>query len=113
MGQMSLAVPFRVPAGFPGVTPEFGLSYGSGNGSSIAGIGWALDVPSIERMTSKGLPEYVADDRFASNGSAELVRVSKSGDQAVYRARNEGAFCTARRIGIRLKELIVGPPITE
>jgi RHS repeat-associated protein len=100
MGQMALDVPFRVPEGFEGLTPQLGLNYSSGNGSSVAGIGWAMDVPSIERMTSKGLPEYVADDLFASDGSSELVRVSKSGDEAVYRSRFEGSFVRYKWVGV-------------
>jgi hypothetical protein len=100
MGQMSLDVPFRVPEGFEGLTPRLGLTYSSGNGSSVAGIGWAMDVPSIERMTSKGLPEYVADDLFAADGSSELVRVSQSGDEAVYRSRFEGSFVRYKWVGV-------------
>jgi RHS repeat-associated protein len=100
MGQMSFSVPFRVPEGFEGVTPQLGLSYDSGNGSSVAGIGWAFAVPSIERMTSRGLPEYIADDLFAADGGSELVRVSSSADEAVYRARHEGSFVRYRWVGV-------------
>src|SRR5690606_21006521 len=56
MGQMSYQIPIEVPAGFPGLTPELALSYSSGNGTSALGIGWDLVIPTIERMTWRGLP---------------------------------------------------------
>ncbi|WP_236515343.1 toxin TcdB middle/N-terminal domain-containing protein [Sandaracinus amylolyticus] len=92
MGQMSYAVPIRVPRGFPGVTPDLALRYGSGSGSGIAGMGWSLAVPSIERLTLRGLPSYDADDEFVANGGEQLVRVASPTRDPVYRARFEGAF---------------------
>ena len=91
MGQMSYSVPIAVPAGFPGVTPSLALSYSSGAGNSSAGVGWALEVPFIERLTVRGLPKYTTDDGFAVGGSEELVRIPAT-DPAVYRARFEGGF---------------------
>jgi RHS repeat-associated protein len=91
MGQMQYSVPLDVPAGFPGMTPSLALTYSSGNGNSVAGVGWTLDIPSIERLTVRGLPSYGADDEFSLGGGEELVRVSDA-DPAVYRARFENAF---------------------
>ncbi|HMI92475.1 MAG TPA: SpvB/TcaC N-terminal domain-containing protein, partial [Polyangiales bacterium] len=92
MGSMSLSVPLRVPPGFAGVTPGLALGYGSESGASVVGIGWSFGSPSIDRMTSRGLPEYTTADRFAADGSDELVKVSETMTSAVYRARYEGAF---------------------
>lgn len=95
MGLMRHRVPVSVPSGFPGVTPDLALSYNSGGASSIVGMGWSLHVPSIERMTMRGVPEYDEDDRFVADGGNELVRVSEdvSADApAVYRARFESDF---------------------
>jgi hypothetical protein len=89
MGTMSWSLPIPVPRGFPGVTPELGLRYDSGAGSGAVGIGWSMDVPSIERLTLRGLPEYDTDDEFTADG-AQLVRVSQN--PAVYRARDERGF---------------------
>ncbi|MBI5493518.1 MAG: VCBS repeat-containing protein [Deltaproteobacteria bacterium] len=89
MGLMSYGVPVRVPEGYPGMTPSLRLAYSSGSGSSVAGIGWSLGTPTIERMTSKGLPRYARTDAFAVDGSEELVRVAADG---TYRARHEGGF---------------------
>ena len=92
MGQMSTSVPIEVPGGFDGLTPSVGLSYSSGAGNSVVGLGWSMGMPFIERMTSRGYPDYDADDRFVANGSEQLVRVSSTATTAVYRARFEGGF---------------------
>ena len=92
MGLMAYGVPFELPRGFEGATPSLGLTYGSGYGNGIAGIGWTMSVPSIERLTLRGLPTYTANDEFVADGSTQLVRVSTSGSNAVYRERFEGSF---------------------
>ncbi len=88
MGMMSYSVPFELPAGHAGATPSLGLSYSSGNGGSVVGVGWDIGLSSIERSIKRGLPEYDTDDEFAADGGTELVRVS----DGVYRARMEGGF---------------------
>jgi RHS repeat-associated protein len=98
MGQMSYQVLIEVPAGFAGLTPELALSYSSGNGSSALGIGWDLTIPTIERMTWRGLPEYQTDDLFAVNGSEQLVEVEQRGGERIYRARFEHGFVRYRWI---------------
>jgi RHS repeat-associated protein len=89
MGLLTYAVPIAMPAGYDGMTPSLNLTYSSGAGNSEVGLGWSLPVPSIERMTSRGLPKYSPDDLFAANGSEELVRLPGSD---TYRARYEGGF---------------------
>jgi len=91
MGTMSWSVPINAPAGFPGMTPALDLSYSSGGGGSVVGMGWSLDMPSVERMTYRGLPRYARDDDFAVGGSGQLVHVAGT-DPPVYRARYEGGF---------------------
>jgi RHS repeat-associated protein len=99
MGLMQLQVPIRTPDGFSGVSPQLALSYSSGSGSSVAGIGWSFEQSSVERMTSKGLPVYSTADLFAADGGEELVRVSGSGDRVIYRARYEREFARYNWIG--------------
>ncbi|MCU0694667.1 MAG: FG-GAP-like repeat-containing protein [Polyangiaceae bacterium] len=89
MGLMTYGVPIEVPKGYDGLAPALRLAYSSGSGNSEVGIGWSLSVPSVERMTSKGLPRYAVTDTFAANGGDELVRL---GNSSVYRARYEGGF---------------------
>lgn len=90
MGLSTYAVPIQVPAGYELATPALRLTYSSGAGNSELGIGWSLAFPSIERMTSKGLPKYQASDTFVADGSSELVRVNN--EQNIYRVRFEGGF---------------------
>ena len=93
MGQMLFNLPIDVPDGFTGATPGLALSYSSGGGQGPVGLGWSLSVPFLERMTSRGLPEYTSADRFVVSGSEQLVRVSSStAEPLVYRARFEGGF---------------------
>src|SRR5690606_32484679 len=76
--------------GYQGFSPSLGLSYNSAGGASVAGVGWELGVPSIERTTVRGLPEYDGNDTFAAGGGgAELVRTPGT---RTYRARFEGGF---------------------
>ena len=91
MGSMTYNVPFDLPAGFDAVTPELGLSYNSGGGGSVVGMGWSMSVPSIERMTYRKLPRYTRADDFAANGSEQLVLLPST-DPPVYRARYEKGF---------------------
>ena len=91
-GAVQYEVRIEVPPGFKGVTPELALSYSSNGGASVVGVGWSMPRLSIDRMTSKGLQRYGIDDRFAAEGSTELVRVAQTATSATYRARDEGAF---------------------
>jgi hypothetical protein len=68
---------FVIPLPFsPGRTesPELSLSYNSGSGNGIFGLGWSIDLPSIKRTTDKGLPSYMDNmegpGQPAGNGSS-------------------------------------------
>ena len=95
MGSMSHSVSIMTPAGFPGVSPNLGLSYNSGAGASTVGIGWMMDTPHIERMTYRGLPEYTTDDDFTAGGDTQLVLLPGSNPRT-YRARYEKGFVRYR-----------------
>ncbi len=41
-----------------GFTPSLSVTYNSGAGNSILGIGWSFDLPAIQRKTDKQLPRY-------------------------------------------------------
>ncbi|MEO1172516.1 MAG: SpvB/TcaC N-terminal domain-containing protein, partial [Myxococcota bacterium] len=69
------------PAIGPGCTALF-------PGAGVAGMGWSIGVPYLERMTRYGLPRYTRSDRIASGGAGELVHTGNG----VYRAREEGGF---------------------
>jgi hypothetical protein len=88
MGVMRWRVPIGLPEGLAKMTPELSLSYSSGSGSSIVGMGWSLRFPFIERTTFRGLPRYTPDDGFSADGDQELVHLGSK----VYRARFEKSF---------------------
>lgn len=93
MGSMSYAVPMNIPQGFPGLTPQVGVSYSSAAGSSVVGFGWSMPEPSIERLTLRGVPRYDAADEFEVDRGELLVHTATNGDGSqVYRARCEGGF---------------------
>ncbi len=95
MGSMSFAVPIEVPQGFPEATPSLDIAYNTMGGNTSLGIGWDVLIPSIERMTARGLPEYDTADEFALMGGQELIAVSNA-EPREYRARFEGGFIRFR-----------------
>jgi len=86
MGLMSHQVKIQVPPGYPNMTPQAALNYSSGAGGGVAGMGWMFEFPTVERLTKRGLPQYVPADEWMAGG--ELVHVSGT-DPRVYRARFE------------------------
>jgi hypothetical protein len=70
---------FSIPLPFSparGASPSIGLSYSSGAGNSIFGLGWILGLGSIKRKTDKGLPQYldaVDSDTFLFAEAEDLV----------------------------------------
>ena len=57
-GTGSMSVPIATSPGRSGFEPQLSLSYDSGAGNGIFGLGWNLSLPSITRKTDKGLPRY-------------------------------------------------------
>lgn len=69
----SVSLPFS-PA--RGASPALSLSYNSGAGNGVFGLGWALGLPSIKRKTDKKLPQYLDDidsDTFLFSEAEDLV----------------------------------------
>jgi len=70
---------FSIPLPFSparGASPELGLSYSSGSGNGIFGLGWNLSLGSIKRKTDKGLPQYIDSidsDTFLFSEAEDLV----------------------------------------
>src|SRR4030095_4660926 len=74
---VSIPLPFSRPRG---AAPNLGLSYDSGSGNGIFGMGWSLSLPSIKRKTSKDLPQYfdgVESDVFVFSDAEDLVPAFK------------------------------------
>lgn len=70
---------FSIPLPFSsarGASPSLTLSYNSGGGNGIFGLGWNLGIGSIKRKTDKGLPQYldtIDSDVFLFSEAEDLV----------------------------------------
>ena len=101
------SVDIETPVGPAGIGPDIRLTYGSDLGTGALGLGWRLDLPFIERDTTRRLPIYaetqtdaelgeaVGDEGqgFRTHTSERLVR-DRNGD---YFAEHESAFIRYRR----------------
>ncbi|HEY8036146.1 MAG TPA: SpvB/TcaC N-terminal domain-containing protein [Methylobacter sp.] len=73
-----LSVPLPVSLGRSGFGPQLSVTYDSGSGNGIFGMGWNLSLPSITRRTDKGIPRYYdseESDTFILSGAEDLVPV--------------------------------------
>jgi hypothetical protein len=115
-GTASFSIPLPLSPNRNGFTPALSVSYNSGAGNSILGIGWGLDMPSIQRKTDKRLPRYwdggEDEDTFMFSSAEDLVPyLTQQGAEWVaevleqdgytvrrYRPRIEGLFARIERI---------------
>lgn len=89
-GTASFSVPIEVPPGRGGIAvPNLSLQYCSSGSNGWTGVGWDLDVGSIQRNTKYGL-DYSGND-FVVNGSTELVSRTDWGSD-YFGAKIEEAF---------------------
>ncbi|NEN88687.1 MAG: toxin [Okeania sp. SIO3H1] len=112
-GTGSLSIPIFTSPGRSDFSPELSISYDSGAGNGVFGLGWNLSIPSITRKTDKGLPQYQdaqESDVFILSGAEDLVPVIRpDGTREVldspdgqfkiqrYRPRIEGLFARIER----------------
>lgn len=116
-GTSSVSVPLVATPGRSEFGPQLSLSYNSGAGNGVFGLGWTLSLPSITRKTDKGIPRYVDDaesDVFLLAGAEDLVPVlddaleritlkprrrlyGNTYDVRLYRPRIEGLFARIER----------------
>jgi len=76
MNQVSYQIPLTLPAGVAGVQPQVSLTYSSGSGQGIAGMGWNVSSTSIISRCPKTvvqdnvnqMPKLEVSDGFCLNG---------------------------------------------
>lgn len=56
-----------------GTGPELALRYGSSAGNGEFGLGFSLGIPSVGRMTNRGVPLYHTGDAFTLSGAGQLT----------------------------------------
>ncbi len=86
---MELPLPFTPGRG--GFTPAIGLSYSSGGGNSVYGLGWSDSLPQVQRKTDKRLPLYhdgEESDVFVLAGAEDLVPVTDNAGEVLYIAHS-------------------------
>lgn len=98
LGTMSYTFPIKTPEGRNGMQPSLRLRYHSNRGNSWVGVGWDLNLGSIQLNPKKGVdynsPSYLL---ATDDGSSELVFTGGStGDQ--YKAKIESNFSRIRKI---------------
>ncbi|MCU0543439.1 MAG: toxin [Oscillatoriaceae cyanobacterium Prado104] len=110
-GTGSMSVPIAIGPGRSGFGPQLSLSYDSGAGNGIFGLGWNLSLPFIARKTDQGLPRYLdseESDVFILSGAEDLVpaigvdgkfdETDRDGYRIrKYRPRIEGLFARIER----------------
>jgi len=113
---------FSIPLPFSparGVSPSLTLSYSSGSGNGIFGLGWNLSLGSIKRKTDKGLPQYldaIDSDVFLFSEAEDLVPEFKkepdglftkdaAGDYVINERDNADGLFTIRNYRPRIEGL--------
>jgi RHS repeat-associated protein len=89
---LSFFLPFS-PA--RGASPSINLSYNSGSGNGIFGLGWNINLASIKRKTDKGLPKYfdtIGSDIFLYSEAEDLVPEFKKEPDGSYSIDSNGDF---------------------
>ncbi len=113
-GTAGFSIPFPFSPSRNNFMPSLALSYNSGSGNGVFGLGWNAEPPSITRKTEKKLPEYndhEESDTFIFSGAEDLVPALKkdstgkwikdeSTDGLVkrYKPRIEGGFARIEKI---------------
>lgn len=96
-GTAAFSIPLPVSSGRKGSAPELSLSYNSGGGNSIFGLGWSVGLACIQRKTEKELPAYrdaEESDTFIFSGSEDLIPelVAEPGGNWVRKTAVEGTI---------------------
>ena len=94
---------FSIPLPFSparGVSPSLNLSYSSGAGNSIFGLGWNLSLGSIKRKTDKGIPQYldsIDSDTFLFSEAEDLVPEYRKNPDGSFQLDMEGEYVINER----------------
>lgn len=103
-GTAGFSIPFPFSPSRNGFMPSMALSYNSGGGNGIFGLGWNAEPPSILRKTDKKLPEYndaEESDVFLFSGAEDLVPILGQDPASIikrYMPRIEGGFARIEKI---------------
>lgn len=97
-GAATYQIPISVPPGRAGIAPNLALTYNSYRGNGWVGVGWDLDLGSIQRATKMGVDYSPASTDFVASiqgTTSELVPREDWGSRC-YGAKIESAFSRFR-----------------
>ncbi|MBE9128306.1 MULTISPECIES: SpvB/TcaC N-terminal domain-containing protein [unclassified Coleofasciculus] len=106
-GTGAMSVPIATSPGRSGFAPQLSLSYDSGAGNEIFGLGWSLSLPSITRKTDKGLPRYGDAEESDSEALASLrasVFILSGAEDLVPLLKSDGTVDETLRDGYRIRK---------
>jgi Salmonella virulence plasmid 65kDa B protein len=95
-----------------GLTAQLTLRYSSSNANGLFGLGFALELPSISRRASLGMPRYSERGQFVTETGDVLVpRYRREGDawRPVVRTTVEDGREYRRRIELSFDRIERGP----
>ncbi|NHZ33386.1 SpvB/TcaC N-terminal domain-containing protein [Massilia rubra] len=101
-GTAALSLSLPMTPARNGFLPPLKLTYNSGAGNGVLGIGWALDMPSIRRRSDQQLPRYRDDDVFLLQGQELVPAATWQGGRWDTTAVTDGDF-TIRRYRVRVE----------
>ncbi len=81
-GSVSYTIPLTTPVGIAGLAPNLALSYNSGAGNGVLGLGWSMSSMSVIRRCPQTLVqdgnaeevEFDSDDRFCLDGQRLVLK---------------------------------------
>jgi RHS repeat-associated protein len=89
---------FSIPLPFSqarGLSPSLALSYNSGSGNSIFGLGWNLGLSSVKRKTDNKLPQFmdsIDSDTFLFSEAEDLVPEFRRKDDGTFETDGDGEY---------------------
>lgn len=95
-GTMSYSIPIEVPAGRKGMDPGLALNYRSGNGNGVIGVGWELELGSIQRALNNGIVDFTQNNYLHTKTgyASSLISVGSN----VYQTKIEGNFSRIQQL---------------
>lgn len=93
-GTSSFSIPIPIAAS-RNIAPALSITYNSGSGNSVFGLGWALTLGTIKRKTDRELPQYLDEsdtDTFLFSQAEDLVPEFKRDINGVFVLDADGEY---------------------
>jgi len=91
-GASGAAITIETPSGRKGIAPNLSLTYSSGIGNGMLGVGWSLELGAIQRATKRGVNYNDRNFVFVKNGSSSELDQRGDWGTNYFGSKIEGAF---------------------